>query len=65
MPRYPGIYADEIRAARDQCRDAEYQLSRLQSHNGTRWGGAITEAGTNCTQRTGSIAITGGTPTRS
>ncbi len=42
LPRY---LPDEIRAARDQCRDAEYQLSRLQSHNGTRWGGAITEAG--------------------
>ncbi len=42
LPRY---LPDEIRAARDQCRDAEYQLSRLHSHNGTRCGGAITEAG--------------------
>jgi hypothetical protein len=42
LPRY---LPEEIRAARDQCRDAEAQLSRLRSHNGTRWGGAISEAG--------------------
>ena len=42
LPRY---LPDEIRAARDRCRDAEAQLSRLRSHNGTHWGGAITEAG--------------------
>ena len=46
-----GLYAalprhlpDEIRAARDQRRAAEAQLSRLRSHNGTHWGGAISEA---------------------
>jgi hypothetical protein len=42
MPRY---LPDEIRVARDQCRYAEAQLSRLQSHNGTHWGGAVSEAG--------------------
>jgi hypothetical protein len=42
LPRY---LRDEIRAARDQCRDAEYELSRLRSHNGADWGGAISEAG--------------------
>jgi conjugative relaxase-like TrwC/TraI family protein len=42
LPRY---LRDEIQAARGQCRDAEAQLSRLRSHNGTHWGGAITEAG--------------------
>jgi hypothetical protein len=42
LPRY---LADEIRAARDQCRGAEGQLSRLQSHNGVDWSGAIREAG--------------------
>ncbi len=42
LPRY---LRDDIRAARDHSRDAEAQLSRLQSHNGTHWGGAIREAG--------------------
>jgi hypothetical protein len=42
MPRY---LPDEIEAARAQCRDAEAQLCRLRSHNGTHWGGAISEAG--------------------
>ncbi len=41
LPRY---LPDEIRAARDQCRDAEAQLSRLRSNNGADWGGAISEA---------------------
>ena len=41
----PRNLSDEIRVARDQCRDAEAQLSRLRSHNGTRWGGDISEAG--------------------
>jgi hypothetical protein len=41
LPRY---LPDEIRAARDQCRDAEAQLSRLRSNNGIDWGGAISQA---------------------
>ena len=42
LPRY---LPDEIRAARDQCRDAEAELSRLRSDNGVDWGGAISQAG--------------------
>jgi hypothetical protein len=41
MPRY---LPDEIRAARDRCRAAEAQLSRLRSNNGIDWGGPMGEA---------------------
>ncbi len=41
MPRY---LRDEISAAKDRCRAAEAELSRLRSNNGAGWGGAISEA---------------------